>query len=224
MRQLLLRFWRWLGGLLGTDAPSAPTSPGRYRRETNGLPADRRRTTDDGLFLPQHAQPQMRAADGQPPAVPLPPSPPPQLDLHTNEPAQFGRKQSILTKPEGLLYRSLVRVVAGRYQVMAKVRLWDFIWLNNHPPERRQLLGNLSCRHVDFLLCETHTLKPLLVIELDDSSHLKPEAQAADQFKDAVFAAAGLPLLRLDRPDYSATHLRDRIAACLEPTPALETE
>ena len=82
--------------------------------------------------------------------------------------------------------------------------------------ERRHVLGNLSCRHVDFLLCEPYTLKPLLVIELDDHSHLKPEAQAADRFKDAVFAGAGLPLLRLDRPNYSASQLRDQIAAKLE--------
>ncbi len=115
-----------------------------------------------------------------------------------------------------MLYRSLVRAVEDRYQVMAKVRLWDFIWLENYPAERRHVLGNLSCRHVDFLLCEPNTLKPLLVIELDDHSHLKPEAQAADRFKDAVFAGAGLPLLRLDHPNYSVRHLRDHIAAKLE--------
>ena len=97
------------------------------------------------------------------------------------------------------------------------MRLWDFIWLENDPAERRHLLGNLSCRHVDFLLCEPYTLKPLLVIELDDHSHLKPEAQAADRFKDAVFAGAGLPLLRLDHSNYSVRHLRDLITAKLEP-------
>jgi len=205
MKHLLRRLYRWLGRLLGIDA--AP--PASTRRETDGLPP-----RDTRPPAPPVSPPPALAAPA-PSAPPLPPPPPPQLDLRSNEPARFSRKASILTKPEGLLYRTLLRAVDGRYEVMSKVRLWDFIWLENYPAERRHVLGNLSCRHVDFLLCERHSLKPLLVIELDDASHLKPEAQAADRFKDAVFAGAGLPLLRLDQPNYTAHHLRDLIAAKL---------
>lgn len=201
MKPLLLRLYHWLGRLLGLDA--APGAPPRH--ETSGLPRPPATPISPPPLLPPPA----------PPAPAIPPPPQPQLDLHSQEPAQFSRKSSILTKPEALLYRSLVRAVEGRYQIMAKVRLWDFIWLENYPAERRHLLGNLSCRHVDFLLCEPETLKPLLVIELDDASHLKPEAQAADRFKDAVFAGAGLPLLRLDHPAYTVGHLRQQIAVNL---------
>ncbi len=208
MKQLLLRLYHWLGRLLGEyDAP-------RYRRETDGLPTQ---PQPDEWSSTLPISPPPKLAPPAPLTAPtLPPPPPPRLDLHSDEPARFSRKASILTKPEAMLYRSLVRAVEDRYQVMAKVRLWDFIWLENYPAERRHVLGNLSCRHVDFLLCEPNTLKPLLVIELDDHSHLKPEAQAADRFKDAVFAGAGLPLLRLDHPNYSVRHLRDHIAAKLE--------
>ena len=208
MKQRLLRFWQWLGKLLGVDA--APATP--YRRETDGLPP-----RDTRPPAPPVSPPPTLAPPAPPPTPPIPPPAAPELDLRSDEPARFGRKASILTKPEALLYRSLVRAVEDRYQVMAKVRLWDFIWLANYPLERRHVLGNLSCRHVDFLLCEPYTLKPLLVIELDDASHLKPEAQAADRFKDAVFAAAGLPLLRLARPHESVPHLRQQIAHKLEP-------
>jgi very-short-patch-repair endonuclease len=208
MKQLLLRLYHWLGRLLGElDTP-------RYRRETDGLPAQTR-PDERPPALPISPPPTL-APPAPPPTPTLPPPPPPRLDLHNDEPARFTYKASILTKPEGRLYRTLLRAVNGRYQIMSKVRLWDFIWLENYPAERRHVLGNLSCRHVDFLLCEPYTLKPLLVIELDDRSHLKPEAQAADRFKDALFMDAGLPLLRLDQPDYSVRHLCDQIAAKLE--------
>jgi hypothetical protein len=133
------------------------------------------------------------------------------MDLHTDEVARYSRKASILTQPEGRLYRSLLLAVASEYQVMSKVRLWDFIWLENDPPERGKHLGRLSSRHVDFLLCEPLTLKPLLAVELDDYSHKKPEAIAADQYKDELFAAAGLPLLRLPHPNFPPRQLRERI-------------
>jgi hypothetical protein len=133
------------------------------------------------------------------------------MDLHTGEAARYSRKASLLTKPEGRLYRSLLLAVEGEYQVMSKVRLWDFIWLENDPPERGKHLGRLSSRHVDFLLCEPLTLKPLLAIELDDYSHKKPEAIAADQYKDELFANAGLPLLRLPQPNIPPRRLREQI-------------
>lgn len=195
MKQLLIRFWRWLGQILGLDA--APPY-----RETDGLP----RPTAPPVSPPPTLVPVA------PPSPPLPPPRPPELALQSSDPAQFSYKSSILTKSEGLLYRSLMRAVDGRYQVMSKVRLWDFIWLDNYPAERRHILSNLSCRHVDFLLCEPDTLRPRLVIELDDYSHKKPEARAADQFKNELFRAAGLPLLRLDHPNYPPRRLRELIA------------
>lgn len=184
----LLRFWHWLGRLLGQPTSAADTTP----------------------VVPPAALPAP-----PPPAVTLPP-PPPQLDLHTTEGAQFGRKASIVTQPEGRLYHALLLAVDGHYTVMAKVRLWDFVWLVNEPPERKQHLSRLSCRHVDFLLCDPQKLKPLLVIELDDYSHKKPEAIAADRYKNELFQAAGLPILRLNHPNYPPRRLREMIAAAVE--------
>jgi hypothetical protein len=200
MKSLLLRFWRWLGRLLGVE-PEA---------------SDELRTTSDELR--QEARPSELITPNSSHVTPvtLPPTPPPQMDIHAGEAAQFGRKASILTQPEGRLYRSLLLATGDEYAVMAKVRLWDFIWLVNEPPERKQHLGRLSCRHVDFLLCEPQTLKPLLAIELDDYSHKKPEAIEADRYKDELFFAARLPLLRLNHPNLPPRRLRDSIDRVLD--------
>ena len=198
MRQLLLRFWQWLGRLLGQDTKDAvrDTRPDDGPRTAGGEP---------GQVAPPPATP-----------VTLPPPPPPQLDIHADEAAQFGRKASLLTRNEGKLYSSLLRATGNDYQVMAKVRLWDFIWLVNEPPDRKEHLGRLSCRHVDFLLCEPQTLKPLLAIELDDSSHRNAYAQESDRYKNELFAAAGLPLLRLPHPNFPAQQLRTRVESALD--------
>lgn len=199
MKSLLLRFWHWLGRLLGQEA--AGHEPQRT--------IDDRPTAGDVAEVPDASM----SPGAPPPPVMLPSPLPPQLPLHTGEAARFSRKASILTKPESRLYRSLLFAVRTDYQVMAKVRLWDFIWLENEPPERKEHLGRLSCRHVDFLLCTPETLKPLLVIELDDKSHQSPYAQESDRYKNELFAAAGLPLLRLDHSDVAPRRLRALIDA-----------
>jgi very-short-patch-repair endonuclease len=153
---------------------------------------------------------------GLAPTVTLPPPLPPQMDLHTGEAARYSRKASILTKPEQKTYQALCLAAGGDFQVMSKVRLWDFIRLENDPAERKQHLNRLSCRHVDFLLCEPITLKPLLVIELDDDTHQTPYAQDSDRYKDELFEAAGMPLLRLDRPNIPPQQLRARIEDIFE--------
>src|SRR5690606_24399365 len=140
MKSLLLRFWQWLGRILGQETAAD----------------DRRPTTDHGPQTTDGAAPPSEL--GTPNSslvtpVTLPPPLPPQMDIHAGEQAQFGRKASVVTQPEGRLYRSLLLAAADEYTVLSKVRLWDFIWLVNEPPERKQHLGRLSCRHVDFLLC-----------------------------------------------------------------------
>lgn len=203
MRALLLRFWQWLGRLLGQDASQASDAG-----QAAGDAPPRA-----GTVAPPPTPHDLPPA---PPMVALPPAAPPQLDIHTGEGAQFGRKASILTRPEQRTYHSLRLAAGNDFVVMAKVRLWDIFWLTNEPPERKQHLSRLSCRHIDFLLCEPESLKPLLGIELDDSSHLKPEAVAADRYKDELFFAARLPLLRLNNPNLPPQRLRETIRQVLD--------
>lgn len=206
MKSLLLRLWQWLGRILGQDTERSSSNAYERRDTTTGHPDLTGRP-----ITPPAGETTAADLSGLAPTVTLPPPLPPQMDIHAGEQAQFGRKASILTQPEGRLYRSLLLATGSDYTVMSKVRLWDFLWLVNEPPERKQHLGRLSCRHVDFLLCEPLNLKPLLVIELDDYSHKKPEAIEADRYKDELFAAARLPILRLPNPNILPRQLRDKI-------------
>lgn len=52
-------------------------------------------------------------------------------------------------------------------------------------------------KHIDYLLCDCETMKPLCGIELDDRSHSTPTRRERDEFVDTVFETAGLPLARV---------------------------
>ncbi|MDX1520214.1 MAG: DUF2726 domain-containing protein [Anaerolineae bacterium] len=80
--------------------------------------------------------------------------------------------------------------------------------------------NKINRKHIDFLLCEPKTMRPLLGLELDDASHNAADRQARDELVEQVFAAAGLPLLRQPvRHTYNTTEL----AGLLQPYLDLQT-
>lgn len=138
------------------------------------------------------------------------------MPLETDEPPRYVKSKSVLTYQERRLYLGLLRAVENRYQILAKVRLGDIVYLANLPRDSKMHRNRVLCKHVDFLICQPGTLAPLLVIELDDSSHAYPDSMARDAFKNELFAAVGLPLLRLKiQSGYTARYLREEIEARL---------
>lgn len=130
----------------------------------------------------------------------------------TDEPPRYIKSESVLTFPERRLYLALLQAVGDRYQILAKVRLGDIVYLDKQPTNSKYHRNQTICKHVDFLLCQPGTLAPLLVIELDDSSHAHPDNRARDEFKNNLFDAVGLPWLRLEiQSGYSTRFLREQI-------------
>ncbi len=136
-----------------------------------------------------------------------------ELRLEADVQPQYRKNKSILTPREDVFYKSLIEAVDNnQFQVFAKVRLADFTFLANQPENQKFHRNQLMCKHVDFLLCNKFSLAPILGIELDDSSHKLLEHQERDKFKDNLFLAVGLPLLRMDlQSDYPSDYLRQKI-------------
>lgn len=66
--------------------------------------------------------------------------------------------------------------------------------------------------HVDFLLVSKKDYQPVAGIELDGASHQGERQQARDQKKNAVFKAAGLPLLRfINHATITPAELRQKL-------------
>lgn len=135
-----------------------------------------------------------------------------ELGISSSDKPEYRKSKSVLTYRESILLRSIRSAVAGEYTILMKVRMGDFLWLANEPNDRKFHNNQIQCKHVDFLLCDKFKLEPLLVIELDDSSHNKYDHVERDNFKDETLKAVGLPVIRIELQEkYDASILRKQI-------------
>jgi very-short-patch-repair endonuclease len=105
-----------------------------------------------------------------------------------------------VSNAEADFFRVLTRVVGAKAHVLAQVSLRQLLWLpgsNQSNLGRATWQNKIAAKSVDFLLCDPSTLKPKLVIELDEPSHARPERQTRDDDVHAVLEAAGLPLIHV---------------------------
>ena len=88
--------------------------------------------------------------------------------------------------------------VGDRALVFTKVNLADlfFVATGDHR-QNRALANRVDRKHVDFLVCDLKSVRPIFALELDDASHARADRKTRDELVAAVFAAAGLPLLRV---------------------------
>lgn len=121
-------------------------------------------------------------------------------------------REAIITKAELKFYRALIKAAQDEFDLFAMVRLADILQVDPNLPNKRKWLNSILAKHVDFVVCDQQTLKPLVCIELDDPTHQRPDRIERDIFVNKAFASAGLPLLRIQtQANYHAKELRDLI-------------
>lgn len=107
-------------------------------------------------------------------------------------------RDNFLSPAEYSFFKVLEQVLADRAFLCTKVNLSDIFWVKaDDYGQRRAYTNKIDRKHIDFLLCDSTTMQPILGIELDDKSHKRKDRQARDVFVDQVFAAANLPLLHI---------------------------
>ena len=109
----------------------------------------------------------------------------------------YRKKDYLLTVTERSFYEVLRSIAGDELEVFAKVRLLDLVYLPKGTDTRQSHTNRVMSKHVDFLLCERQNVSPLLVIELDDSSHERDDRAERDAFVDEALGAAGLPILHI---------------------------
>jgi hypothetical protein len=110
-------------------------------------------------------------------------------------PLPYRLRDDFLSPAEVSFYHVLRQVAGERATVCAKVRLADVFFVAR-PNENAAARNRIAAKHVDFLLCDPATMRPLAGVELDDESHQRTDRVERDVFVEQVFAAAGLPLVR----------------------------
>ncbi|MBZ0291283.1 MAG: DUF2726 domain-containing protein [Anaerolineae bacterium] len=128
-------------------------------------------------------------------------------------------RDDFLSPAEFSFYNVLHNVVSEQATICTKVGLADLFYVKRDDPSRYRIYTNkIDRKHVDFLLCDPKTMRPLLGIELDDKSHQRQDRQERDAFVDAVFQAAGLTLLHVPvRRAYRSEDIRALLSPYLSP-------
>jgi hypothetical protein len=111
--------------------------------------------------------------------------------------SSYQKKERVMNESEQALFINLQKALGDAYIVLSKVRIEDFVDVDKKNISNNShwgLRGKIKSRHVDFLVCNHATTKPLLAIELDGKSHNDPRRKNRDQFVDELYDAIGLPI------------------------------
>ena len=128
----------------------------------------------------------------------------------------YRKTDHLLTPAERSFFGVLGQAIDSDLYIFAKVRLSDLLWLPQGTRDRQAYLNRIQSKHVDFVLCDSATTEPRLLIELDDSSHQKARRRSRDAFLDEAVRRAGLPILRVPaKRSYAPGELRQLISSLL---------
>lgn len=106
------------------------------------------------------------------------------------------RKENLMTPAEQAFFAVLEPIVRSSCMVSSKVRLADLFDVRQE--RGQQAAFNKICsKHIDFVLTDPGSSRILCGIELDDSSHSRPDRIERDTFVNELFAASQLPLMRV---------------------------
>jgi len=107
-------------------------------------------------------------------------------------------RDDFLSAAEHSFYLVLNRAVGDWAVICPKVSLSDVSFAKaSEYGQRLAYTNRIDRKHIDFLLCDPQTVRPLVGIELDDKSHRRKDRQERDRFVEEVFRAAKLPLVRI---------------------------
>ncbi len=124
-------------------------------------------------------------------------------------PPRYAPRELLLDRQEQVWFRKLRLAVADRQYLLAKVRLGDLVSLGSPETHDDEELHRIDTTHVDFVICQPHSLQPRLAIRLmeppPDSSDLveddegpQSDRQEETEFVGNILDAAGIPRMELD--------------------------
>lgn len=135
----------------------------------------------------------------------------------------YEAKSTLLTPAERSFYGVLCQALdRDRYAIFAQVRLADVISpaKGTSKSDWQRAFNQISSKHCDFVICDADTMKIQLAIELDDSSHKKDKRASRDEFVNAIFKQASLPLIRVTASKaYVVGALRAELMNIMDPSP-----
>lgn len=132
---------------------------------------------------------------------------------------QYRLKNLIMTDSEFKFYKILCIAVTNQFDIFPQIHL-DAI-LDNKIRGQSWIgaFRHINEKSIDFVLCDKKTGAPVLVIELDDKSHLREDRIIRDEEVERIFRDAKLPLLRIkDKYTFTPEEISNQISNISNPS------
>ena len=104
--------------------------------------------------------------------------------------SKYEKKSTMLTRPEYNFLLLLREIKPDKYDVIPQVALNSVIEKKTNTSYRSELF-----RVCDYCFVDKATYEPLLLVELNDRSHLRADRQERDAKVAAICSAAKIPLV-----------------------------
>jgi len=136
-------------------------------------------------------------------------------EISTTDKLPYALRDDFLSMAEFSFYKVLDQAVGRQYIICPKVGLDDIFFVTTKDRSKHSTyLNKMNRKHVDYLLCDPITMKPVCGIELDDLSHQRKDRMDRDIFVDQLFKDAGLPLVHVNNKNaYTIPQIQEMIRA-----------
>ncbi|MFZ2832236.1 MAG: DUF2726 domain-containing protein [Minisyncoccia bacterium] len=98
----------------------------------------------------------------------------------------YSKKTWLLTRAEREFFSILEKAVGGQYYIFPQLALDKIVMLEGKGSLKGGYRNKIDQKSVDFALFSKQDVSPVLVIELDDYTHQRPDRQTRDGFVDRV--------------------------------------
>lgn len=122
----------------------------------------------------------------------------------------YRKKQYFLTNNEHNFLHSIERIVENKYYVFPQVHFSEIICADGQQNFRNPYFQKIVYKSADFVLFDKQTVLPVLVIEVDDSTHNRSDRVERDDFINSVLEKCGIPIVHV-RPFITEEVLRKEI-------------
>ena len=125
----------------------------------------------------------------------------------------YTKKSCAMTPSELSFYKTLHEAVNGCV-IIPQAHISMFLDHRVKGQNWKAAFSRINGKSVDFLIC-TNDMKPLIAIELDDSTHDQPDRKNRDEFVNSIIMSANMPLLRFKTGEWNSDIIKHRITQAL---------
>lgn len=122
------------------------------------------------------------------------------------------KKDYLMTKAEMSFFRVLESVIESEYYIVPQLTISKIVLTTAKGKNYYSYLSKINKKTVDFVLFDKKSFSPVMVIELDDNSHLEERRKQRDLFVDNVMKEIGLEIIHIKAAyNYNLEEVRDLI-------------